>query len=37
MILYIGKAKNMTLKEIWLCWKFGRLVELVEATDFGRN
>lgn len=36
-IAYIGKAKNMTLKEIWLCYTFGRPVEPIEAEDFNRN
>lgn len=37
MILYIGKAKGLTFKELFLAWYFGRLVEPLEATDFSRN
>ncbi len=37
MILYKGKAKNMTLKELWLMWKFGRPIELLEEVDFSGN
>ena len=37
MILYIGKAKNMTFKELWLSWNFGRPVERLEAVDFNLN
>lgn len=34
---YIGKAKNMTPKETWLFWRFGRKIEPLEDVDFGRN
>ncbi len=37
MILYSGKVKDMTRKEIWLAWHFGRPIELLEATDFNLN
>ena len=37
MILYKGKAKGMTNKELWLAWKFGRPIENLEAVDFSRN
>ncbi len=37
MILYNGKAKNMTRKEIWLVWYFGRITEPLEPGDFSRN
>jgi len=36
-IAYIGKAKNITLKEIWLFWRFGRKIELLEDVDFCKN
>lgn len=36
-ILYIGKAKDMTLKELWLVWRFGRKIEPLESVDFNRN
>lgn len=34
MVLYNGKAKGLTRKEIWLAWKFGRLAEQLESCDF---
>ena len=37
MTLYISKAKNMTFKELWLMWNFGRPVERLEAVDFNLN
>lgn len=37
MILFRGKARDMTLTELWLAWNFGRLVEPVEVVDFSRN
>ncbi len=37
MIYYIGKAKDMTSKELWLVWNYGRLIALLEAVDFSRN
>ena len=37
MILYRGKAKHMTFKELWLSWNFGRPVERLEAVDFNLN
>lgn len=36
-LLYIGKVKDMTLKELWLLWRFGRKIELLEDADFSRN
>ncbi len=36
-ILYIGKTKDMTLKELWLVWKFGRKIETIESVDVNRN
>ncbi len=37
MIIYIGKARNLTYKELWLIWKFGRPVETLEPIDFSGN
>ncbi len=37
MILYNGKAKDMTFKELWLAWKFGRPIERLESVDFSQN
>lgn len=37
MILYKGKVKNLTYKELWLSWYFGRSIELLEAIDFSKN
>ena len=37
MILYKGKAKDMTYKELFLAWYFGRLIEPLETTDFMLN
>ena len=37
MILFKGKVKDMTFKELWLSWYFGRLIEPLEAIDFGKN
>ncbi len=34
MILYNGKSKNLTQKEIILAWYFGRLIEQLETEDF---
>ena len=31
------KAKDLTLTEIWLLWKFGRKVEHLEDVDFSWN
>ncbi len=36
-VVYRGKAKDLTLKEIWLLYKFGRRTENLEDTDFSRN
>ena len=37
MIIYNGKAKDMTFKELWMAWNFGRIIPLVEAVDFSKN
>ena len=37
MILYSGKAKNLSYKELWMAWNFGRPIELLESIDFGEN
>ncbi len=37
MVLYRGKAKGLTFKEVILAWKFGRLIEPLEPCDFGKN
>ena len=37
MILYNGKMKDMTFKELWMMWNFGRTVEKLEAGDFNLN
>ena len=37
MILFKGKAKNMTFKELCLAWHFGRPIEPLEAMDFSPN
>jgi len=37
MILYSGKAKDMTFKELWMRWYYGRPVELLETVDFTKN
>lgn len=37
MILYSGKAKNMTYKELYLAWHYGRPVERLEPCDFCKN
>ncbi len=37
MILFAGKAKNMTFRELWLTWHFGRLIERLESVDFSAN
>ncbi len=37
MILFNGKLKNLTPKELFLAWNYGRLVERIESADFGRN
>ncbi len=35
--VFVGKAKDISLKEIWLQCYYGRKIELLEAVDFGRN
>ncbi len=37
MLIFIGKVKDMTFKELCLTWYFGRPIELLEDIDFGRN
>lgn len=37
MILFKGKIKNLTYKELWLAWHFGRPIEPLEAVDFCKN
>jgi len=37
MILFKGKVKDMTFKELWLAWYFGRPIERLEAIDFSVN
>jgi len=37
MLIYSGKAKDMTYKAIFLAWYYGRLIEPLEAVDFGKN
>ncbi len=37
MILFKGKLKNMTPKELFLAWYYGRLIERIESCDVGRN
>ena len=37
MILFKGKIKDLTYKELWLAWHFGRPIELLEAVDFSTN
>lgn len=37
MIIYSGKAKYMTSKELYFRYYFGRLLELLESVDFCRN
>ena len=36
-IFYIEKVKDMTPKEMWLFWRFGRKIEPLEDVDFCRN
>jgi hypothetical protein len=37
MILFIGKVRDLTFRELWLAWNFGRLIERLEAIDFSKN
>lgn len=37
IIRFIGKAKDLTLEELFLLFKFGRKVELLEVGDFSAN
>ncbi len=34
---FVGKAKDISLKEIWLQCYFGRKMELLEEVDFSKN
>lgn len=34
---YKGKLKDLTPKELWMLWHFGRKVEALEDVDFSRN
>ena len=36
-IWFKGKMKGLTYLELWLIFKFGRLLEPLEAADFSRN
>lgn len=36
-VLFIGKAKDLTLEELFLSLKFGRKIERLEVVDFSRN
>ena len=31
---YFGKVKDLTFKELYLCFYYGRKIEQLEATDF---
>lgn len=35
--VFIGKAKDMTLKEIYFQCYFGRKIEQLEEMDFSKN
>lgn len=37
MLLYRGKSKGLTRKEIMLAWQYGRLIEQLEPCDFSKN
>jgi len=37
MLIYKGKAGNMTWRELRLAWKFGLPVEPLEPCDFSKN
>lgn len=37
IISYIGKAKDLSLEELFMLFKFGRKVELLEVGDFSFN
>ncbi len=37
MIIFNGKAKDLTFKELCLAWYFGRLIERLESIDFSKN
>ena len=36
-VIYHVMAKDLTLKELWLLYKFGRRTENLEGTDFSKN
>ncbi len=35
--VFIGKAKNLNFKELYLLWHFGRTIEPMESVDFSWN
>jgi hypothetical protein len=35
--VYKGKARDLTFKEMWMLWHFGRKIELLEDVDFCWN
>ena len=35
--MFSMKAKDISLKEIWLQWKFGRKIEPLEPGDFSMD
>ncbi len=38
MLIYIGKAKNLTWQAISIIWlRFTRPLELLESVDFSKN
>ncbi len=37
MIIFKGKVRNMTFKELCLAWYLGRLIETIELVDFSKN
>ena len=37
MILFRGKERDLTFKELWMIWNFGRLIEQFEAVGFSVN
>ncbi len=37
MLLYKGKNKGLTRKEIMLAWFYGRRIEPLEPCDFSKN
>ena len=37
MICFVGKMKGLTYLELWLIFKFGRLLEPLKQGNFNRN